>query len=70
MGSVQLESFEEKGYMPLIDALGQDLWEFLEHIDALHQNLGAACISGSNTKRNASQHRRHTATRVTTAPPL
>jgi len=39
MGSVQLESFEEKGYMPLIDALGQDLWEFLEHIDALHQNL-------------------------------
>ena len=40
MGSVQLESFGEKGYMPLIKALGQDLWEFLEHIDALHQNLG------------------------------
>eukprot|EP00049_Salpingoeca_infusionum_P017168 m.351979 g.351979 ORF g.351979 m.351979 type:complete len:810 (+) comp16416_c0_seq1:338-2767(+) len=39
MGSVQLEQFEAKGYMPLIKSLGRTFYEFLQHIDSLHQNL-------------------------------
>jgi hypothetical protein len=42
--------------MPLINALGQDLWEFLEHIDALHQNLGQYSPFRCHSSRNVCWH--------------